>query len=334
LVALATLPHHRQAGGRVKVFLTGGTGYIGGAVLRCLRANGHDVTTIVRSEDAARVVTAAGSTSIVGDLREPDRWRAAAASADAIVHAAQPRLPKRVGRAWVKEARSLDARAVASLLEAASAGKRCRSFVLTSGVSAFGDHGADWIDEATVGSPSELGQKHLAAEAMALAAARDGLPVCVLRPSLPYGPAGTFAEHFLRPGAEGRLDLVGNGHNFFPCVHLEDLASAYLRAVVEPPVGEIIAVVDDDPLTMRGLTELVLQSFNGGRTRSGPRWLVALLAGAPLANMLVESYRVRNGKARSLLRWQPTWSTAREGLPGVVREYLGHGRSHGPKLAS
>ena len=72
----------------MRVFLTGGTGYVGAAVLDSLVRGGHQVDALVRHSEAAARVQARGATAVVGDLMQPATWRHAAAAADGAVHCA------------------------------------------------------------------------------------------------------------------------------------------------------------------------------------------------------------------------------------------------------
>src|ERR1700689_721649 len=72
----------------MRIFLTGATGHIGGAVLDALVRAGHDVTALVRDNEKASRVTSRGGHPVVGNLGEPDSYRAAAEAQDGYVHAA------------------------------------------------------------------------------------------------------------------------------------------------------------------------------------------------------------------------------------------------------
>src|SRR5438045_82860 len=72
----------------MRIFLTGATGYIGSSVLDALVRAGHDVTALVRSNEKARHVAERGGHPVVGNLGEPDSFRAAADGQDGYVHAA------------------------------------------------------------------------------------------------------------------------------------------------------------------------------------------------------------------------------------------------------
>lgn len=70
------------------VFLTGASGFIGGAVAGELARRGYRVVGLARSAESARAVEDAGGSPHEGDLLEPDSYRETAAMADAVIHAA------------------------------------------------------------------------------------------------------------------------------------------------------------------------------------------------------------------------------------------------------
>src|SRR5437867_4165557 len=72
----------------MRIFLTGATGYIGGAVLDALVRAGHDVTALVRDNEKARRVAERGGHPVIGNLAEPDSFRDATDGQDGYVHAA------------------------------------------------------------------------------------------------------------------------------------------------------------------------------------------------------------------------------------------------------
>ena len=314
----------------MRVFLTGATGYIGGAVLSALRRHGHEVVALVRTPKKADALRASNAMAVLGDMTSPDGWIAAAAQCDAIIHTAQIRLEKRLGNSWVRKAKNADAIAIRGLQSAAVNGGRCKTFIYTSGVSVFGDHGSRPINEDAIGKPGAIGRYHLAGERLALEGATPDLATIVLRPGIPYSTEGNFAEYFLAPAATGTFSLVGDGDNYFPGQHLDDLAEAYALTLERRPAGEVLAVVDDEPMRMREIARLLLDQFGGGKLRPAPPWLVGLIAGRPLAQMMSESYRVDNARAKAALRWQPRYPSLREALPSIVSKFqeIARGRSN------
>jgi uncharacterized protein YbjT (DUF2867 family) len=74
----------------MKLFLTGATGFVGGAVARAAISAGHQVTALVRSGTSgpAAALSGIGVALHAGDLREPQSFSAAAGTAEAVVHVA------------------------------------------------------------------------------------------------------------------------------------------------------------------------------------------------------------------------------------------------------
>ena len=70
------------------VFLTGGSGWLGGGVLRRLVADGHRVRALARSDEAADVVSSAGARPVRGDVTEAGPWCHALAGCSVVFHVA------------------------------------------------------------------------------------------------------------------------------------------------------------------------------------------------------------------------------------------------------
>ncbi|MFI1028358.1 SDR family NAD(P)-dependent oxidoreductase [Streptomyces sp. NPDC020951] len=70
----------------MRVFITGGSGYIGRATIAALHREGHDVFALARTEEAARTVSELGATAVRGSLTDTDVLREAASRADGAIH--------------------------------------------------------------------------------------------------------------------------------------------------------------------------------------------------------------------------------------------------------
>src|SRR4029453_4705518 len=109
----------------MRVFLTGGTGYIGSAVLDALLRAGHRVTALVRDPEKAERLTARGAHAIVGELGTPKTYLAPLENIEAVVHAAFEKSPRGVEK---------DSQALETLLGALKRAEgKSPPFIYTSG---------------------------------------------------------------------------------------------------------------------------------------------------------------------------------------------------------
>ncbi len=268
------------------VFLTGGSGYVGGYVIPRLCARGHRVFALARSARAAeRVGGLAGKVQAVeGDLSAPGNWLETAARADAIIHLATrvATVPRRASRRffgwaqfsahWVELVREFESRALEQLLAAARRNPGC-TLITTTGPAASGHHShSDLVDEDALGATSSFGAVQRMIETRTLDAVRSGMPASVLRPGAVYEPDGGFAAQLLGAARRGRAFYAGRGDNYVSWVHIEDYAEAYVHAVERGAQGAVIAVVDDEPFTSRSAMEELARLCGAARPRSVPAW--------------------------------------------------------------
>ncbi len=283
----------------MRVLVTGGTGYIGGAVLQALRAAGHEPRGVVRSEEAARGVRARGGVPVNGDLRAPRGLAELARDADAVIHAANTQSPD------AAEADIAASRAIRDALEGSG-----KPFVLTSGAWVLGDTGDRMADETWPCNPVELVAWRGPLEEEILAT--PGMRGIVLRPGVVFGEHGGIPESV----AQGELPVVGDGAQHWALVHVRDLAELYVRAL-GAPAGAIlhgIALV----ATMRDVALL------GAARRGGRSFESATLAQArdrlgAFADALAINQRISSDRTQALLGWRPSRTS-------LVEEFLGDGR--------
>jgi nucleoside-diphosphate-sugar epimerase len=275
----------------MKVFVTGGSGYIGQATIRALRAHGHEVTALARSEASAAKVRAAGATPVTGELTDADTLRAAAADADAAIHLAS----------------DLGGDTAASDLAAATAiqdGLGSGTYVHTGGVWVLGNTDGV-VDESAPQSAPPITSWRAANEAAVLGrVATGGHPVLVM-PGVVYGDeAGLIAGFLSAPAREGRAHWIGEGTNHWSVVHVEDLAELYVLALTAP-AGSVYAGVDGQTPTMRELAEAASAAAGRPGTASSVTLEQAREEFGPLADAFALDQQVSGDRARRELGWSP-----------------------------
>ena len=169
----------------MRIFLTGATGYIGGAVLDALVRGGHDITALVRDNEKARRVAKRGARPVVGNLAEPDSFRGSADGQDGYVHAA---FDTSSGRGPAIEQAALET-VIAAARRPRTGGATAtpsRFVIYTSGVSILGKTPEPAAEDAPV-NPITLSAFRPAHEQLVLDATGDHLRTIVVRPGVVYG---------------------------------------------------------------------------------------------------------------------------------------------------
>ncbi|MEO1248467.1 MAG: SDR family oxidoreductase [Pseudomonadota bacterium] len=113
-----------------------------------------------------------------------------------------------------------------------------------STTAVYGDHGGDWVDEASELRPrSARGDRRVAAERAWQSLRNGAAPVHVFRPSGIYGP-GRSAFDAIAAGRARRLDKPGQ---LFNRIHVDDIAGALAASLAKPEPGAVYNLADDLP---------------------------------------------------------------------------------------
>jgi nucleoside-diphosphate-sugar epimerase len=277
---------------KMKVFLTGATGYIGQVAAERLRAAGHELTALARSDASTDKLKAAGISPVRGDFTDPASVGAAARAADGVISMATTYDP------------TVDGPAIDSIL-GALAGKN-KPFIYTSGIWSHGDTGGKVVDETSPANPAAIVAWRQAVEDRVLASVKRGIRSIVIRPAIVYGRGagipGTFVDSARK---EGAARYIGTGKNRWPLVHVDDLADLYLLALEKAPPGTLLLAVTGPA---RAVSEIAAAASRGagasGRTTATPLE-EARKAMGPYADALVLDQQASGKKAQELLGWRP-----------------------------
>ena len=215
------------------MLVTGGTGYLGSAIVRALEAAGHEPTAFARHATSAGPVGRA----IDGDIRDTRAVTAAAEGMDVIVHAAA------LVALWRRDPSEFDAVNVGGLQSvfAAARAQRVGRIVYTSSFLAL----------PPADSPHPLTANHyqrtkVAARDVARRAAADGLPVVTLYPGVVYGPGlqteGNLVGRLMRDQLDGRLPGAIGPERRWSFAFVDDVAAAHAAAVGHPSPAREYAV--------------------------------------------------------------------------------------------
>jgi len=275
----------------MKVFLTGGSGYIGSAVALALKKAGHDVLALVRSEAKGETLKKAGVKLAVGDLGNPAGYAGSAWGRAAFVHVAQD---------WTPQGPELDRKTITSARDLLR-GQVGATFIYTSGVWVQGPT-EGVADESTPLKPARAVTWRPPHEQAALEMAKDGIRSVVIRPGIVYGGArgGIPATFFGTALKHGAAHTIGPGENHWPMVHVDDLAELYVRLVERAPAGSVYYAADASRLTQREIAEAAAR----GAGKDG-KVQAQQPDGTPYHEALMLDQQISSEKARNDLDWRP-----------------------------
>lgn len=296
----------------MRIFITGGTGYIGSAIVRVLVEAGHSVTGLVRSLEKAAALRGLGGTPVHGDLKEPSRYRTVAAEHEAAIHAAFE---------YGDRGTDVDRMAVETLLAAARAGAGPRSVVYTSGVWVLGSTGERPVDEeASTARAAPVVVWRPRHERLILDAASDQLATAIIRPGMVYGGKGGLVSRFFASAVEkGAVAFVGSGANRWSLVHRDDLAHLY-RLVVEKRARGVFHGVDGAPVAVGDVARAASQAVGkGGATRSIPLEEARRQMG-PMADALCLDQMVATRRSAAV-GWKPEHTSFPESVRAACEEW-------------
>lgn len=279
----------------MNVFITGGTGYFGSALVEHLISAGHRVIALARSEHSANQLREAGAVPVRGSLSDTATLTEAAEDADAVVWAASD-------YTLSEESIRIELGAVAALTEGAGAARSNKPFLYTSTGLVYGSSTGKTAEDAVLPSPNPQSAK-LVAERMVLDAA--GVTGIVFRAGLIFGRGGTLLLTSLIQAARthGVSTYVDAGVNTWRPIHIDDLTELYLRALATPQRG-IYNAVGTVEFSFRGLAEAIGE-LTGTPAVSIPRSVAEQTMG-PAAEIITSSSAMDAEKARTTFNWAPS----------------------------
>jgi nucleoside-diphosphate-sugar epimerase len=244
----------------VKVFVTGGTGFIGGEVVRQLRQRGDEVVALVRSPEKGAKLTQLGCELVAGDLGDGAALRKGMEGCDAVIHAAamyEVGIPAKQRPAmWDANVAGTE-RVMKAALE-----ERISRIVYVSTVGIFGNTHGRIVDESYKNPETDFTsyyeetklEAHKVVDRMV---AEQDLPAIIVQPGGVYGPDDTSqVADLLEQFFAGKLPLLPFPELGICMTHVEDIAGGILLGLDKGAPGEAY-VISGPATTMREAVETV-----------------------------------------------------------------------------
>jgi nucleoside-diphosphate-sugar epimerase len=253
----------------MKYFVTGGTGFIGGCLVRQLLALRHEVIALARSPAAARELTNFGARLHPGDITDRESLRSGMTGADGVFHVAGW---YKLGSRDARAAERVNVEGTRNVLEIMR-DLRIPRGVYTSTLAVFSDTRGKKVDETFRYDGKHLTEydrtKWLAHYQVALPLMHEGLPLIIVQPGVVYGVGDRSLIHeaFVQL-LQGRLWFVPSG-TAYCWAHVEDVARGHILAMERGIPGESY-IVSGPAYSLSAVLDMAAL-LAGVRS---PRWLV------------------------------------------------------------
>ncbi|TMU90558.1 SDR family oxidoreductase [Streptomyces sp. DASNCL29] len=291
----------------MRVFVTGGTGLIGSAVVAELLGNGHTVLALARSDASALAAEAAGAEPLRGALADLDVLRAGVAQTDGVIHLAFANdfsSPDALAKAVTEESA-----AVATLGEELVGSDR--PFVTASGTPHVPGRASTEADPAMTDGP--VGGRGRAVTAALDLAPRGVRSTAVRLPRTVHhqgtgGFAGLLTDIARRTGISG---YPGDGAQRWPAVHALDAAALFRLALERAPAGSSWHAVADEGDKVRDIAAVI------GRRLDVPVESVSSETYGPLGPIFATDQPSSSTHTREALGWAPKHPSLLEDLENI-----------------
>ena len=260
-------------------FVTGGSGFVGGALIERLRSEGWDVHALARSERAATRVRELGAEPAMGDLDDSDAMRAGAEGCEVAFHAAAK------VEDWGDPAdfERLNVRGTQNVIDACrDAGVRRLVHVGTEAALMVGQPLINVDESAPLRPDSAALYSSSKAKAEQLVRDAGGLETVVVRPRFVWGRGDTsLLPTIVEMVASGRFRWIGGGGQLSATTHIDNTVEGLWLAATKAPADSVYFVTDGEPAVFREfLTELLATQGVKVPDRSVPAGVARVAAAA------------------------------------------------------
>ncbi len=277
----------------MRILITGGTGFIGHALVKVLLEQGHQLTLLTRKPNAPELQSYR-HTLIIDTLEQlsPDT------RVDAIINLAGEGI---ADKRWSDKRKQvlLDSRleTTRSVLDfIARAEHKPQCLISGSAVGYYGDQGDVEVDESSTPA-SDFGQ-HLCDqwETLAQTAEQSGVRVCRLRIGLVIGRNGGFLKRMLLPFKSGLGGPLGNGRQWMSWIHRDDLVRLIVWLMTNDQCSGPYNGVAPNPVTNRKFTQTLARCLHRPALLPAPAPILKLVLGE-MSALLLTGQKVRPRRA-------------------------------------
>ena len=280
----------------MQVFILGGTGTIGTAVVSQLVSRNHQVLALSRSEKSDELLMSAGATPLRGNLTEPDSWANAAVSCDAIIQAAAT---------FGEDMGDVDGKAMKALAQAAQTQSDPTRLIYTGGCWLYGKTGDEIATEDRPFDPLPAFSWMVTHAQMLLDTPQ--LHTAVVHPAMVYDmrDGGVFYRFLSAAKTGQRIEIWGSKATRWPLIESSDLARVYCDLVERSDLVGYFNAVAEEGVTVGRIVSVIYEAY-GSTTEPIIRTVDdAVKENGAWAKGPTLDQQMAAHKLRSTVGWQP-----------------------------
>jgi nucleoside-diphosphate-sugar epimerase len=241
------------------VFVTGGSGFLGGALLDALAERGETARALARSAAAEAAVAARGAVPVPGDLADLDALTAGMRGAELVVHGAA-----RLTGGWADhdDLYRTNVDGSRAVLQAARSAGVPRLVLVSTEQVVLGDRPLVDADESwpyPARWPGPYARTKAEAEQLVLAASTPELATVAVRPRMVWGRGDTtLLPALVQAARSGRLRWIDGGGHLTSTTHVRNAVEGILAAADRGRGGQAYFVTDGAPVRFRDFATALL----------------------------------------------------------------------------
>ncbi len=277
--------------GRLKVFMTGGTGFVGIQLTSRLIQDGHQVTILTRALKGVRMASP-GISYLEGDPTRKGPWQEAIKNHDAAINLAGASIFSKWTEENKKAIRESRVSTTRNLVEGIPTHPE-GSFTLisTSAVGYYGFQGDEELNEDSLPGSDFLARIAVEWEAEALKAMDKGARVVITRFGIVLGEKGGALSQMIPLFRKYIGGSIGSGKQWFSWVHIKDLAEAFTFLLRHPQISGPVNVCSPNPVRNRDLAKALGKTLHKPSFIPAPAFMVKLVLGE-FGSVILEGQRV------------------------------------------
>lgn len=271
----------------MRIFITGGNGFVGTALTRFLLNEGHDVSVLVRRPEKSTHMPDAAKI-VVGESTKQGAWQESLYDHDLFINLAGANIFNRWTSDYKNLLRSSRIQTTKNLVDAIPDGSALLS---VSAVGYYGSRGDEELDELSAPGGDFLAQLAVDWENEAIKAKSKGVRVVIPRFGVVLGENGGALAQIIRPFRFFVGGRIGSGRQWMSWIHIEDLCRAALFVAEGKSIEGPVNFVSPEPVRNKDLAREIGAILGRPSIFPAPEFMIKLVLGE-LGSVILEGQKV------------------------------------------